>query len=122
MRVGWVERSVTHRLLDFPYDLSVTFFSFFNRGGREEGTENTETCQDILCDLIGQENSRVSGLKTQKGYTLLIFSPLPDTLSRGGGFPFADYYGSDAYLSLPSMRQTSPQQLGRPVPSLPAVP
>ncbi|OQY58374.1 MAG: hypothetical protein B6245_12140 [Desulfobacteraceae bacterium 4572_88] len=28
----------------------VIFFSFFNRRGREEGTENTEICQDILCD------------------------------------------------------------------------
>ncbi|OQY60378.1 MAG: hypothetical protein B6245_01680 [Desulfobacteraceae bacterium 4572_88] len=31
--------------------MSVTFLRFFNRGGREEGTENTETCQNILCDL-----------------------------------------------------------------------
>ncbi len=31
--------------------MSVSFLSFFNRGGREEGTENTEICQDILCDL-----------------------------------------------------------------------
>ena len=45
--------------------LSVTFFSFFNHRGREEGTENTETCQDIR----GQEHSRASGLKTHKGYT-----------------------------------------------------
>ncbi len=57
--------------------LSVAFFSFFNRRGREEGTENTEICQDIVCDLRGQEHSRVSGLKTQKAYTQIIFHMIP---------------------------------------------
>ena len=35
----------------YKIQMSVSFLSFFNRGGREEGTENTEICQDILCDL-----------------------------------------------------------------------
>jgi len=63
--------------LECENHLSVAFFSFFNRRGREEGTKNTEICQDIVCDLRGQEHSRVSGLKTQKAYTQIIFHMIP---------------------------------------------
>ena len=47
--------------------MSVTFLCFFNRGGREEGTENTETFQDILCDLL----SVISAVMNIPGFLVL---------------------------------------------------
>ncbi|OQY57938.1 MAG: hypothetical protein B6245_14460 [Desulfobacteraceae bacterium 4572_88] len=49
--------------------LNVTFFSFFNSGGREEGTENTETCQDILCDPCAL--SAISAVRNIPGFPVL---------------------------------------------------
>jgi len=61
------------------YLMSVTFFSFFNRRGREEGTESAEPY--IISSVFSASSPwpprlshpQVSGRKTQKGYTLILW-------------------------------------------------
>jgi len=80
------------------FHLSVTFFSFFNRGGREEGTESAESYMIILCVLRGYHIRRFPGGKLRKVTLVSFFHRtyiLPDGKSkyhtRHEDFPFFNH-------------------------------
>ncbi len=51
------------------FKIECNRFQFFNHRGREEGTENTEICQDILCDL--RALSVISAVRNIPGFPVL---------------------------------------------------